>query len=261
MELNGTSGLNGELSADSTEATPAEKEAERKRLEARKIVKSNAKRALRDYIAYLSHFDYTPGLPVEITEEFVRKVNQAANGFKIPRPQNHSRVLEMESNSALSNGQLSDALVPHSGAHSNRHRNQNGSRNTDLPSLPSPVIHQISALFSATPPADLPPYPEINTSIATKQQTRCNSIQPGFSSPSGIRTSRVPRSSHVPPAPHRRTPLSPPLPLPDSNLRPRTPTPRPHGRPPRPRLRRLPDLPSSPFPKPRRLDRDRPSRR
>jgi hypothetical protein len=167
---NGASGLNGETNADSTEATPAEKEAERKRLETRKIVKTNAKRALRDYIAYLSHFDYTPGLPVEITEEFVRKVNQAANGFKIPRPQHHSRVLEMESNSSLSNGQLSDALVPHSGAHSNRHRNQNGSRSTDLPSLPSPVVYQISALFSATPPADLPLYPELNTSIATKQQ-------------------------------------------------------------------------------------------
>jgi hypothetical protein len=177
---NGTSGLNGETNADSTEATPTEKEDERKRLEARKIVKTNAKRALRDYIAYLSHFDYTPGLPVEITEEFVRKVNQAANGFKIPRPQNHSRILEMESNSSLSNGQLSGALVPHSGAHSNRHRNQNGSRSTDLPSLPSPVVYQISALFSATPPADIPPYPEINTSIATKQQI--GATQPNKSS-------------------------------------------------------------------------------
>jgi hypothetical protein len=172
---NGASRPNGETNTESSEATPAEKEAERKRLEARKIVKTNAKRALRDYIAYLSHFDYTPGLPVEITEEFVRKVNQAANGFKIPRPQSHSRVLDMEGNSSLSNGQLSDALVPHSATHSNRHRTQNGStRSTDLPSLPPPVVYQISTLFSATPPADLPPYPETNTSLSTTQKLKAS---------------------------------------------------------------------------------------
>jgi hypothetical protein len=156
---------------EDVEMSPAEKEAHRKRLEARKIVKTNAKRALRDYIAYLSHFDYTPGLPAEITEEFVRKANQAANGFKIPRPQNHSRNLDLESNASLSNGQLSDALVPHSGAHQGRNRQQpSTSRTAELPSLPSPVVHQISALFSATPPADLPPYPETATALTTKQQ-------------------------------------------------------------------------------------------
>lgn len=170
-DANGSSKVNVETNTDSTEATSADKEAEGKRLEAHKIVKTNAKRALRDYIAYLSHFDYTPGLPVEITEEFVRKVNQAANGFKITRPQNHSRVLEMEGNSSLSNGQLSDALVPHSASLSTRHRTQNGStRSTDLPSLPPPVVYQISTLFSATPPADLHPYPETNTSLTTTQK-------------------------------------------------------------------------------------------
>jgi hypothetical protein len=145
------------------EKTAAEKEAEKRRLDARKTVKTNAKRALRDYVAYLSHLDYTPGLPTEITEEFIRKVNQAANGFKLPRPQHHGKVLEMESNSSLSNGQLSDALVPHGDSHSNRSKatSANG-RTTDLPSLPPPIIYQMSSLFSATPPADLPPYPEIS---------------------------------------------------------------------------------------------------
>jgi hypothetical protein len=109
------------VSTEEPELTPVEKEEQRKCLEARKIVKTNAKRALRDYMAYLSHFDYTPGLPSEITEEFVRKVNQAANGFKAPRPQNH-RSMDLESNASLSKGQLSDALVPHSG--SVRDRNQ-----------------------------------------------------------------------------------------------------------------------------------------
>lgn len=169
--LNGNSGA----VAAGSGVTPAEQEAHRERLEARKIVKTNAKKALRDYVAYLSHFDYTPGLPAEITEEFVRKVNQAANGFKIPRPQNHSRSLDLESNASLSNGQLSDALVTHSGGHTNRNRPSSGaSRTPELPSLPPPVVHQISALFSATPPADLPPYPETATALTTKQQLQAS---------------------------------------------------------------------------------------
>jgi hypothetical protein len=164
---------NGDVPAptEAVEMTPAEREAHKKRLEARKIVKTSAKRALRDYVSYLSHLDYTPGLPAEITEEFVRKVNQAANGFKIPRPQTQSRSLDLESNASLSNGQLSDALVAHNGYHSSRNRPQTSSpRTQDLPSLPSPVVYQMSALFSATPPADLPPYPETAIALTTKQQ-------------------------------------------------------------------------------------------
>lgn len=162
---------NGDGPTEPVEMTPAEKEAHKKRLEARKVVKTNAKRALRDYVSYLSHLDYTPGLPAEITEDFVRKVNQAANGFKIPRPQAQSRSLDLESNSSLSNGQLSDALVPHNGYHSSRNRSQASSpRTQDLPSLPAPVVYQMSALFSSTPPADLPPYPETATALTTKQQ-------------------------------------------------------------------------------------------
>ncbi len=164
---------NGDLPAEPVEMTSTEKEAHKKRFEARKIVKTNAKRALRDYVSYLSHFDYTPGLPAEVTEEFIRKVNQAANGFKIPRPQNTSRSLDLESNASLSNGQLSDALVPHNGIHSNRNRpHSSGPRSHDLPSLPPPVVHLMSALFSATPPADLPPYPETATALTVKQQMR-----------------------------------------------------------------------------------------
>lgn len=182
--MNGMNGMNGVKSpkangdvsstVEPVEMTPAEKEAHRKRLEARKVVKTNAKRALRDYLAYLSHLDYTPGLAAEITEEFVRKVNQDTNGFKIPRPQHHSRSLDLESNASLSKGQLSDALVPHTGSYSNRNRQQANPNRSEYPALPSPVVHQISALFSATPPADLPPYPETATALTTKQQMQAS---------------------------------------------------------------------------------------
>lgn len=162
---------NGDIPPEPVEMTAAQKEAHKKRLEARKIVKVNAKRALRDYVSYLSHLDYTPGLPTEVTEEFVRKVNQASNGFKTAKPQTQVRNLDLDSNASLSNGQLSDALVAHTGSHSSRSRPQPSSpRPQDLPSLPPPVVYQMSTLFSATPPADLPPYPETSLALITKQK-------------------------------------------------------------------------------------------
>lgn len=161
---------NGDTISEPVEMTPAQKDAHKKRLEARKVVKVNAKRALRDYISYLSHLDYTPGLPSEVTEDFVRKVNQAANGFKPPRPQAQARNLDLDSNASLSNGQLSDALVAHTGSYASRSTQQSSSpRAQDLPSLPSPAVYQMSTLFSATPPADLPPYPESSLALTTKQ--------------------------------------------------------------------------------------------
>ena len=162
------------VSTEEAELTPAE-EVQRYRLEARKIVKTNAKRALRDYMSYLSHFDYTPGLASEITEEFVRKVNQAANGFKVPKPQHHSRSLDLESNASLSKGQLSDALVHHNDSHGSRNRTSSGSpRNGEIPTLPVSAVFPISDLFSATPPANLPPYPETSTALTSRQQMQAS---------------------------------------------------------------------------------------
>ncbi|KMU91853.1 hypothetical protein CIHG_09593 [Coccidioides immitis H538.4] len=59
--------------ASSPSLSPAGKEAYRRWLEARKIIKTNARRALRDYMSFLSHFDYTPGLSCEVAEAFLRK--------------------------------------------------------------------------------------------------------------------------------------------------------------------------------------------
>lgn len=157
------------------EFSAAEKETQRKTLEARKIVKAYAKRALRDYIAYLANFDYTPGLPSEITDDFARKVYQPANGARLSRTQNQNQGsnLDLESNTSLSNGKLSSAVTLHSGAQASRRRSQaSNSRSSDLPTLPLPVVYQISTLFSATPPADLPAYPETSSALTTKQQLR-----------------------------------------------------------------------------------------
>src|SRR6185312_9917038 len=119
--------------------------------------------------------DYSPGLPAEITEEFVRKVNQVANGFKVSRPQYRGRGLDLESNSSLSKGKLFDSLVPHKDPYAARNRVSSGSpQNGDRPSSPVPEVFPISNLFSATPPSNLPPYPETSTSLTTKQQIQAS---------------------------------------------------------------------------------------
>ncbi|KAJ0319600.1 hypothetical protein Brms1b_003757 [Colletotrichum noveboracense] len=70
------------------EPTATEREAGRQRLEKRKIVKTYAKRALRDYLAYLSKFEYTPDLPLRVTREFTEKVNLAAHDVAMAEHQN-----------------------------------------------------------------------------------------------------------------------------------------------------------------------------
>ncbi|TEA21327.1 hypothetical protein C8034_v007777 [Colletotrichum sidae] len=98
------------------EPTPAEKEAARARMEARQKVKLNAKRALKDYMAYFSQFQYTPDLPWQVAKDFTEKVNMAAHYVRHPR-------------------------VPDSGV------------------MAAHKTYQVSDLFAAVPPADIPPYP------------------------------------------------------------------------------------------------------
>ena len=99
----------------------------------------------------------------------------------MPRQQNHVRNLDLQSNTSLSNGQLSDALVAQNGVHPGRHRPASGtSRTPDLPNLPPPLVHQLSALFDATPPTDLPPYPETATALTIKQQSQQSEATKAF---------------------------------------------------------------------------------
>ncbi|KAF2249293.1 hypothetical protein BU26DRAFT_519413, partial [Trematosphaeria pertusa] len=132
--------------------SPQEAEATSHRLEARKQVRTNAKRALRDYTAFLSHFDYTPGISAEVAEEFLRRLGSAANGSYSKEGQKPSlhRLFESSTTSAS----VSEALVPH--RRSLGHPNDRPS----WPKLPPPEIFKVSQLFEPAPPASLPPYPQ-----------------------------------------------------------------------------------------------------
>ncbi|KAH9882248.1 hypothetical protein J1614_001420 [Plenodomus biglobosus] len=143
-----------------TPEMPEELEGNRIRAEARKQVRQNAKRAIRDYTAFLSHFDYTPGISADLADEFLRQLGGNANGTSGHNHPSYSasdkikpnmnRLLESSNTSA---SPTSDALVPH-----RRQQTQSSDRST-WPKLPVPEVHTVSSLFSPLPPASLPPYP------------------------------------------------------------------------------------------------------
>lgn len=85
-------------------------------LESRKAVKTAARRALRDFLAFLSCLEYTPHMPQDAVADFTEKIGQAASGNKNPRHVQPGKITP-------------------------------------------DVVYPISTLFSATPPADIPPYP------------------------------------------------------------------------------------------------------
>ncbi|CZS75796.1 unnamed protein product [Fusarium graminearum] len=66
----------------------------RKQTEARKLVKKYAKWALRDLLAFLSHFEYAPNLPNLIVKDFNDRVNLSAQGSRNPRPSEATYLLE-----------------------------------------------------------------------------------------------------------------------------------------------------------------------
>lgn len=137
----------------------AAREAHRHRLDARKMVKIHAKRALRDYMNFLSNFEYTPGLPIEITEEFFHKANAAANDFTKQNIPPANRFLDMSGNLSLSTGDLSEALIPHKRRDSLQGNSNVYPEVTSYPALARPEIYPVSKLFSPSPPPSLPPYP------------------------------------------------------------------------------------------------------
>lgn len=140
---------NGTTSSDDLpiEESPAQKEEARARMEARKLVRTYAKRALRDYTVFLSHFDYTPGLSADFTDAFLEKVKSMYDTKG--RRSRSERLLDIESHTQ--NG-LSEALVRYEGQKHRRHDDH-------FPQIPKPAVHRIGDLFNPVPPVGLPPYP------------------------------------------------------------------------------------------------------
>ena len=149
-----------------------DRKAHDERLAARKIVKVNAKRALKDYEAFLSHFDYTPGLPFEITNEIMRRVYDLANGNRTQTAMARNRLVELndsDDEGHSQNGEEKSTQAANALIKVPKPKPEPFERGEDgWPKFPSPKIHPASALFAPQPPTDLPPFPTDETTEAMR---------------------------------------------------------------------------------------------
>ncbi|KAM0564259.1 hypothetical protein ACHAPJ_000469 [Fusarium lateritium] len=112
-----------------------------KQAEARKLVKTYAKRALRDLLAFMSQFEYAPNLPTSIARDFNDRVNLSAHGARNPRPSETTYSLEPHTTYSLSD--LFAAVPP-----------------SDLPPYPS---KELTKSNEQAQPSDIPPTCEWST--------------------------------------------------------------------------------------------------
>lgn len=147
ISQNGTNGssngvANGSSVPQEAEGGSEDKGLGKRQLEMRKTVRVYAKRALRDYMEYFKHFHYSPNLPIEVSDDFSRQVNQATHRNK--RYYNQSRYANQDPGSPTGS----------SSGH---------------------TVYALASLFSATPPADLPPYP--STDLVSPGSATMESLQ------------------------------------------------------------------------------------
>ena len=158
-------------SADYSSATNLGADSEKLRDDARRLVKTYAKRALRDYIGFLSSFEYTPGLALKLAEESCQKPNFSANGGSLITHFRETRLLDLSENSSLSNGKLSEmALRTELRDEGHQHSYNSIYKHDAYQSVPVPIIHQVADLFSSSPPDNIPPYPVPLEALVSKQQ-------------------------------------------------------------------------------------------
>ena len=151
---------------------------------ARKAVKTNAKRALRDYIGFLSLLEYTPGLPAGVTAEFYTNVSAIAGGHANPKGSSQRR-LEAPENVMASDDPI-NTLVKQKQVGPSGRRSEGVSYPNAFPSFPPPEIHTVAALFSSSPPSDLPPFPDTSSALVTSrdaaQQRHARELEKGAAS-------------------------------------------------------------------------------
>ncbi|KAL8787169.1 MAG: hypothetical protein Q9213_002385 [Squamulea squamosa] len=145
-------------------ATSSSVQTPQQALEAQKLVKTYAKRALRDFINFLSFFEYSPGMSADDAEAYMHELDAAASDAKLAKVAPGRSSLKEAYKSALNNGDISGALMPYE---VDGHGSQsNGIAPQFHPQLPPIRVYPISDLFASTPPPpDLVPYPVVSREI------------------------------------------------------------------------------------------------
>ena len=136
--------------------TVASDEAHQKQQEARKLVKTYAKRAAKDYMSFLSNFYYTAG--VEIGKNVEDNCNQRVNDRLQHLEPSTTQFAEASPLEILSNSEkdMTDLQVI----------KRNGQASRFLGHSKKNIIYQLSSLFAPSPPVGLPAYPSTFTALA-----------------------------------------------------------------------------------------------
>jgi len=146
---------NGEADAEGKPTSAEDKKAQVFRLDARKKVKTYARRALKDYLAFLAFFDYTPGLPSEIVSEVIMRMYDLADGNENSSKLAKGHQVE-DGHKSMDSGNANNALIKHQRPQSNGPK---AFESSAWPQLPRPSIYTANLLFAEKPPPDLPEYP------------------------------------------------------------------------------------------------------
>jgi len=147
-------------------ATSTEMEAYRRGLDARETLRKYAKRALRDYTAFLTHLDYAY-TPTRDPEQSLDKL--AAIKDRSLNTSTEDRVIELDDNDIddITPKPSSTALTrrPSSNLqHTTRHSSPR-SRNGYSPSpFQAPSVHDVASVLSVSPPTGMPSFPSPTTS-------------------------------------------------------------------------------------------------
>lgn len=123
--------------------------------ESRELVRKYAKRALRDYTAFISQLDYAYAAAHEAD----------VNLFNRDPSIDHASSLPPTSQPYQDDGSPSQALVrrqPTNNGDADHARNR-----TSTSPEPSLTVHDIATLLSAAPPSNLPPFPAVTSSALT----------------------------------------------------------------------------------------------
>ncbi|KAI4161174.1 MAG: hypothetical protein L6R39_000134 [Caloplaca ligustica] len=125
--------------------------------ETRKLTKSYAKRALRDYVSYLDFFEYTTGARADPIDQREQGPSHASPSFELSPTDWNAKCPKGLHIRTLDKADPSRALIPYESevACSRNGYSMSGSQ---YPS-PSLKVYRISELFAAAPPTDLSPYP------------------------------------------------------------------------------------------------------
>ena len=169
--------------ADSSSPQPATvlDEAHKRQQEARKLVKTYAKRAAKDYMGFLSNFYYTAGVEMGNHEEDPFHQSSSKMPKLLEPPAKDNRDI-YPSGSLLNSDQATTDLqlvkktgqVPQTSNYSRRN-----------------IVYQLSSLFASSPPAGLPPYPSTSMALAVRVESSKHSSSESSNHPSRNRHEAV----------------------------------------------------------------------